>query len=274
MLPDKVLENSRRAVLIAIDEHHGGQRAEIENINRHHAARGLGHSGARIGAIERSLIAEATLIAEAIGRSILDVYDAVGCEVDDSHRGDLKDLFDQSFRQIEVSFPATVERQAQLAPLPGIAVHKFSDALRTRLTQLRNKQHLAIDMHIDRRLRKAQATPSVTHNTISVAGPVGILQTGHGAVANISGSLSQSEQSAALDALTQAIAAIVAAPAGRVNTAQLLSAAAEATDTLKGPTPDKSRLREIFDVLSSGVQAIGSAPGAYAALQAVQTWLA
>jgi hypothetical protein len=274
MLPPKVLENVQRAVTIAIDEQHGSQRETIENINRDYSRRGLGNSGMRIGAIQKALTEEAARIADAVGRAILDVYDAVGCEADDSHRVDLKNLFDESFRRIEVSFPATVESQARLGPIPGIALGKFSEPLRAKLPQLRNKQHLAIDMHIDRRLRKAQVTPSVTHNTISVAGPVGILQTGHGAVANISGSLSQSEQSAALEALTQAIAAIVAAPAGRVDTAQLLSAAAEASDTIKGPTPDKSRLREIFDVLSSGVQAIGSAPGAYAALQAVQTWLA
>ena len=112
----------------------------------------------------------------------------------------------------------------------------------------------------------------MTHN-ISVRGSVGILQTGHGAVASISGGLSHAEQSAALEALTQAIAAIIAAPTGRVSTSDLLSVAAEATDTVKSQSPDKSKLRQAFDVLSSGVQAIGAAPQAYSAMQAVLAML-
>ncbi len=96
------------------------------------------------------------------------------------------------------------------------------------------------------------------------------MQTGDGAVASISGGLTPAERSEALAALTQAIAAIIAAPAGRVNTAHLLSIAAEATDAVKSQiTTDKSRLRQAFDVLSSGVQAIGTAPQAYNAIQAV-----
>ena len=134
------------------------------------------------------------------------------------------------------------------------------------------KQHLAIDMYVDSRLHQTSPLPSVTHN-ISVRGSVGILQTGHGAVASISGGLSHAEQSAALEALTQAIAAIIAAPPGRVSTSDLLSVAAEATDTVKSQSPDKSKLRQAFDVLSSGVQAIGAAPQAYSAMQAVLAML-
>ncbi len=149
MLPPKVRENSQRATSLAMDERFGGLHETIEGINRDYSARGLGQSGVRIGAIEKAISAEAVIMADAIWRSIREVYESVGGVADESHRAELKCLFDESFRHPETALPQTLESQGRLTPVPGnLAVHRFSDAMRPTFSHLRNKQHLAIDMYV------------------------------------------------------------------------------------------------------------------------------
>jgi hypothetical protein len=77
MLPTKVRDNSQRATTLAIDERFGGLHEKIERINVDCAVRGLGQSGARIREIEKALVAEADIMADATWRSIREVYESI-----------------------------------------------------------------------------------------------------------------------------------------------------------------------------------------------------
>ena len=161
MLPPRVRENSQRATSLVMDERFGGLRESIEEINRDYSARGLGQSGVRIGAIEKALSVEAVIMADAIWRSIREVYESVGGAADESHRADLKSLFDESFRHPETALPQTLESQARLTPLPGnLAAHGFSDAMRQKFSHLRNKA-TSRDRHVCRQSTAPDVTASV-----------------------------------------------------------------------------------------------------------------
>ena len=218
MLPLKVRANSLRAITLIWDERFESLRQTLTAVNIDCIARGLAYSASRIDAITKELTAEAAGMADAICHAICDVYEAVGCVVEDSHRDELKSMFDEAFRHPETQLSEIFDIVARTVPLPGnlptyLATHRFGADLRPTFSHLRNKQRLAIDMYIDRRLHRSVPPSGAVTNTISIGGSVGIFQTGQGAVANIEGGLNQNEQSAALAALTQAITAIIQAPA-------------------------------------------------------------
>ena len=103
-------------------------------------------------------------------------------------------------------------------------------------------------------------------NTFNIHAPVGAIQTGPGAVANVHGAFEPGAQTALLQVLNTAIGAITTAPAGTLATSELLVVAAEASEIIGSPNPDRSKLRQTWDILSSAVQGIASAPQAYQAM--------
>ncbi len=94
MLPPKVRQNSQRAITLAMAEWSGTLTVKLEGINRDFSSRGLGISGARIGAIQEALSVEAANAAEAIWRWIRDVYESTGCVAEEAQSAELKGLFE------------------------------------------------------------------------------------------------------------------------------------------------------------------------------------
>ncbi len=98
-------------------------------------------------------------------------------------------------------------------------------------------------------------------------GAVGAVQTGPGAVANVVQNLGAEEKHAILQALAQVRAAVIATQELAAQRQELIEIADECSATVQSENPNNSKLRAMFDVLSSSIQTMASAQPAYQALK-------
>ena len=98
-------------------------------------------------------------------------------------------------------------------------------------------------------------------------GTVGVVQTGPGAIANIVQNLGAEEKHAILEALAQVRAAVEATQELAAQRQELVEIAEECTAIVQSQNPNNSKLRAMFDMLSSSIQTIASAQPAYQTLK-------
>ena len=146
--------------------------------------------------------------------------------------------------------------------------------LRDRLTldeacdDSRRKHDVEIDLYVDSLKISAEEQPSAMAHSYHFYGTVGTVQTGAGATANVVQNLAAEDKQALLRALDQIKDAISSSQALLAQREELIEIAEECITLMQAPQPNDSKLRAMFDVLATSVQAVASAQPAYQALKA------
>jgi hypothetical protein len=269
MLPPKVREYAERAVAALSNESNGALDHELARIDGECNVKGAFHSGGRIRLLLQATYTATAKLGGNIWTCVREAYEASIGLPDESHRLDLKQLCEEFFTQSDSALSKIVTAHVNLARTNGSIDALLVGDLAKSASHVLGKLHLAIDLYMESRLQRGAHPTTTSGNTTIVHGSVGVLQTGAGAVANVAGGIHQDQRIAMLDALSEAAGVIIRAPAGSVDFSEMMRIVAESADSLNSPAPDKPRLRAAFDVLASTVQAIGSAPAVYAALQSM-----
>lgn len=132
-----------------------------------------------------------------------------------------------------------------------------------------SKHNIEIDLYADdiRELPTESASTSLKH-TYNFYGAVGAVQTGAGAQASIVQNLGADEKRAILLALLEVRKAVEAANELGAQQGELIEITDECAALTKADSPNNSKLRAMFDVLASSIQAVASARPAYEAMKA------
>lgn len=264
MLPPQFHEHTRRLVQVNLDAQPSFWDG-MAQLDRDEAARGFSLPGPRRGPALELLKRKADTSAEIVWNAIREVHQAMGQPVGDSLQADLINAFDTNFAHVENVLVDTlhhvVDRMSQHP-------ERESQQLEAALRQAKTRRHVAIDLYVESLMSRAPvASDAAPVTTFNIHAPVGAIQTGNNSVANIhQGAFGEADLATLISALHQATMTIISAPRDALDTGHLLGIAAEATEIIKAPNPDRSRLRQVFEVLSSGIQGIASAPQAYQAL--------
>lgn len=192
-------------------------------------------------------------------RSIVRVHQTLGIAAAVGLATDLKQLFSE--------FLGTTRTE-----LDALLTDKLTEPnLRDRLTldeaceDSRRKHSVEIDLYVDSLKLSAEAQPSAMAYSYHFYGTV---QTGPGATANVVQNLAAEDKQALLGALDQIKDAISSSQALLAQQQELIEIAEECATLIQAPQPNNSKLRAMFDVLATSVQAVTSAQPAYQALKA------
>lgn len=269
MLPDYVATHSKAASQLAVEDLIEELALRFGAINGKAAAAGSFRSGGRI-VISRNAAEEQSLkIAEAIWQTVRDAYDAAVANSSVEHKVELKGIFSALFDPIEPVLIAKFNAQANLGGAAfGERVHDYVNELAPLIARSRKKVELAIELHVEKRMG-TQNGKGDNRSHLTINGPVGLVQTGDGAVANVAGGIHQINQQEVADALLAVVEAILRSPTVPAQSTTMLAAVAEANALVKSAAPDKGRLKAALEVLTNGLQGTAAAQPAYEAVQNV-----
>jgi len=262
MLSDELINKARRLVEVGFTERRRQLPLELAAIDSQAEAAGAYHSGIRLLQIHRVLARELDVRAILAWQRIVRVHQTLGIPAAEELATDLKQLFSEFLGSIRTE-------------LDALRTDKLTEPnLRDRLTldeaceDSRRKHDVEIDLYVDSLKISAGAQPSAMAHSYHFYGTVGTVQTGPGATANVVQNLAAEDKQALLGALDQIKDAISSSQALLAQQQELIEIAEECTTLIQATQPNNSKLRAMFDVLATSVQALASAQPAYQALKA------
>jgi len=222
------------------------------------AMSGSFHSGGRLWDNQQAIAQDLRTRGVIIWAALVRAHRALGAPNDGALRQDLKEAFGLAF---DLEADALTNMLNEILAKSAI---KAGLSLADVAAETRHKHELEVDLYVDSLAPAAAPAHLPVYNFY---GAVGAVQTGAASVAHVVQNLNAGDKASLVAALDEVKTAFATAPAPPPNRDELIEIADECVAEVQSASPNNSRLRGMFDVLSSSVQAIASAPGAYQALK-------
>lgn len=264
-LSAKFVDRVDRLLAVQLQERRGTLTAEIEASKSLHNSRGMLMSGAYIKAIQDLCIRELEIRGRHSWQALVRVIGLLEPKAHPHSGPALKDYLNatlkSTYNELEVVFKQSLFGNEDVSTEP----------LQTALMHVTRKHEVEIDLFLDAEETNAESSPPGARMTANYNfyGNVGSVQSGDGAVANVVQNLAPGDREALERALRLAREAIESAPgiASQKRT-ELVAVIDEAAESIRSEAPNNTKLESLFSVISSTVQSLASAPGAYVALKA------
>ena len=238
---------------------------EVMRVNDEANKHGMFHSSRRLLQIHAVYAQEVAIRVQLVWQSIVRVHRTLGSQVTDSFRSDLKDAIKDYATSIHRELSGLLEETYRASSL------QMGKATLDGARDLAIAKHLAeVDIYVDS-LLTAQNSNGATSlsGTYNFYGPVGAVQTGAGAVANVVQSLSNEDRASLSAALAQVKAALDASSSiPEVQRAELTGIVIECGREVEAGNPNSTKLMALLMVLGTTIQTIANARPAYEALKA------
>lgn len=264
MLSDTFRERAARLIDVGFTERRRQLPLSLVKIDREAAAAGGGsHSSARYLQIHRLVAQELHTRAIIVWRALVRVHRTLANTFTETLADDFKSEFASYLGEVQAELAKTLAEKIK------------DDKLLQRLTldeaasDSLSKHNIEIDLYADdlRNLSAESAGTSMKH-TYNFYGAVGAVQTGAGAQASVVQNLGADERQTILLALVEVRKAIEAAHELGAQQGELIEIADECAALTQADSANNSKLRAMFDVLASSIQAVASARPAYEAMKA------
>ena len=265
MLDSILLDRLKSLTDVALTERRSQVPMEIMHVNDEANKRGMFHSSMRLLQIHAVYAREVAIRAQLVWQSLVRVHRTLGSQMTDSVRSDLKDAIKDYATSIHSELSGLLEETYRGSSIQMGKV-TLDDA-----RDLAIAKHLAeVDVYVDSLLtaRNSSGATSLS-GTYNFYGPVGAVQTGASAVANVVQTLSNEDRASLRTALAQVNAALDASSSiPEVKRAELTSIAIECRHEVDASNPNSMKLMALLVVLGTTIQTIASARPAYEALKA------
>lgn len=199
MLDSTLLDRLNGLIDVAVAERRNQVPIEVMHVNAEANKHGMFHSSRRFLEIHAIYAREVAIRVQLVWQSIVRVHRTLGSQVTDSFRSDLKDGLRNYATSIHLELSGLLEETYR-----GSSIQMGKTTL-DDARDLAIAKHLAeVDIYIDS-LLTAQNSSGATSlpGRYNFYGPVGAVQTGAGAVANVVQTLSNADRASLRDALIQ-----------------------------------------------------------------------
>lgn len=264
MLEPILLDRLKRLTDVAFAERQNQVPLEIMAVNAEANKRGMFHSSHRLLQIHSIYAQELGIRVQIVWQSLVRVHRTLGSSVTDSLRSDLKHVIRDYATSIYRELTGLLEG-AYSGTSITMGKANLDDA-----RDLAVDKHLAeVDVYVDS-LTTAQSFSGATPvaGTYNFYGPVGAVQTGSGATANIVQTLNSEDRASLLTALAQVRTALeTSSIVTEVQRTELSGIAGECERELLAANPNSTKLMALLVVLGMTIQTIANARPAYEALR-------
>lgn len=265
MLDSTLLDRLKGPIDVAFAERRNQVPMEVMHVNAEANKHGMFHSSRRLLEIHAIYAREVAIRVQLVWQSIVRVHRTLGSQVTDSFRSDLKDELRNYATSIHRELSGLLEETYR-----GSSIQMGKTTL-DDARDLAIAKHLAeVDIYVDS-LLTAQNSSGATSlpGTYNFYGPVGAVQTGVGAVANVVQTLSNADRASLRDALNQVKVALDASCSiPEVQRTELTGIAVECKREVEASNPNSTKLMALLVVLGTTIQTIANARPAYEALKA------
>ena len=266
MLDNKVSDLVDRMTRVQFNERQGQLQHDIALAQSQMAARGLGRSGAIVQRVYELCSRDVEIRTLLIWQTLVRVLSQVGVRYSDDLATDLK----QEIRKYLSSILDYANDCLQKI------VQQIGIGIATSLSDVREQAFMKVDAEIDlfvlSLLRQTEAREGKTESSgqiFNFYSPIGAIQTGPSATANVVMNLSHLDREAlreALERVKEGLSIVEDLPGHPKE--EVLDLVEEAKTEVGKPRPNGMRLGSVLMAVGTAIQTVGSLQPAYQALKA------
>ena len=266
MLDNKVSDLVDRMTRVQFNERQGQLQHDIALAQSQMAARGLGRSGAIVQRVYELCSRDVEIRTLLIWQTLVRVLSQVGVRYSDDLATDLK----QEIRKYLSSILDYANDCLQKI------VQQIGIGMATSLSDVREQAFMKVDAEIDlfvlSLLRQTEAREGKTESSgqiFNFYSPIGAIQTGPSATANVVMNLSHLDREAlreALERVKEGLSIVEDLPGHPKE--EVLDLVEEAKTEVGKPRPNGMRLGSVLMAVGTAIQTVGSLQPAYQALKA------
>ena len=266
MLDPKITQLTDRMTRVQFEERQEQLRRDIELAQNEMSAHGLGRSGALVQRVHELCAHDIEIRALIVWQNLARVLSNVGISPSETLADDLKKHVSRYLDSI-YSYP--YECLQRIVRLIGIgAASSLTDARDRAVT----KVNAEIDLFVLSLLRRAEAKeqqPGSPQPIFNIYSPLGSIQTGPSATANVVMNLSSQDREVLIEALElvkRGLSVVKDLPGHPKE--EVLDLVEEAKTEVSKPKPNGMRLGSVLMAVATAIQTVGSLQPAYQALKA------
>jgi len=267
MLDNKVSDLVDRMTRVQFNERQGQLQHDIALAQSQMAARGLGRSGAIVQRVYELCSRDVEIRTLLIWQTLVRVLSQVGVRYSDDLAADLKQEIRKYLSSILEHPNDCLQKIVQQIGI-GMATPLLSDARE----QAFMKVDAEIDLFVLSLLRQTEARERKTESSgqiFNFYSPIGAIQTGPSATANVVMNLSHLDREAlreALERVKEGLSIVEDLPGHPKE--EVLDLVEEAKTEVGKPRPNGMRLGSVLMAVGTAIQTVGSLQPAYQALKA------
>lgn len=268
MLDNRVIDLANRQIQLACEDQQQELANEIKSIQMDTARRGMMVSGSYIAAVQDACVRATTERGKFVWDILFRCITTVGVSYDENIEQQLKSAVDKHFPEHMSSIKHHVQEAARIGRMPDIVSKMPDDIGRARSAALR-KIHSEIELF----LMKLKTTPAeipYTPSQINIHhSTIGALQTGTGAIANISQQIDTQaiqEISNALTLIAKELASIDALPQNEKS--EIVELVDDGITELRKEKPNLSKIKSYISAIGNAVSFTANLKPAYETLKA------
>lgn len=272
MLDPKFTELAGKLIQVEFQERRQQLSREIELVHNEMAERGIGRSGIAVARIRELCAREVGIRARIVWQMLLKVISSMGVEPSETLAQDLKAEVERYLPPDLPELTQIVKRQAD-----RVRIEQTPSALKEARTHALNKVGVEIDLFVHSLMSRAQAREGQAASpppVIHIHSPVGVIQTGPGATANVLQDLGTDGREALLQALHQIseyLASVRELPGSSKE--EVLELVEEGVTEIQKEKPNGMRLRSILTTVAPAIQTVATLHSTYQALKAAASLL-
>ncbi len=267
MLDPKFTELADRLIQVEFQERRQHLSREIEYVYNEMADRGIGRSGIAVARIRELCVREVGIRASIVWQMLVKVISSTGVGPSETLAQDLK-------AEIERYLPPDLPELTQIVRQHAdrVRIEQTPSTLNEVRTHALNKVGVEIDLFVHSLMSQAQARegqPASPPPVIHIHSPVGVIQTGPGATANVLqdlGTEGREELLRVLRQLSESLAALQELPGSPKE--EIIELVHDGITEIQKPTPNGMRLRSILTTVGPAIQTVGALHSVYQALKA------
>lgn len=245
MLDSTLLDRLKCLTDVAFTERRNQVPMEVMQINGEANKRGVFHSSMRLQQIHAVYAREVAIRAQLVWQSIVRVHQTLGSQVTDSFRSDLKDAIKDYATSIHRELSGLLEETYR-----GSSIQMGKATLDDARDLAIAKHLVEVDIYVDSLLTTQNSSGATSlSGTYNFYAPVGAVQTGTGAVANVVQTLCNEDRASLRAALAQVKVALDASSSiPEVQRAELVGIAAECGREVDAGNPNSTKLMALLTV--------------------------
>ncbi|MCZ6480130.1 MAG: hypothetical protein O6929_06980 [candidate division NC10 bacterium] len=268
MLDPKVIDLAGKLIQVEFQERRQQLSREIEFVHNEMAERGFGRSGVALARIRELCSREVEILARIVWQMLLRVISSIGLEPSETLAQELKAEVERYLPSDLPELTQIVKKQAYL-----VRIEQTPSTLNEARTHALNRVGVEIDLFVHSLISRAQAKEGEAvfpAPVIHIHSPVGVIQTGPGATANVLQDLGiegRDELLRVLRLISERLAALPELPGSSKE--EVLELVKEGLTEIQKAKPNAIRLRSILTAVGPAIQNVGTLYSAYQALKAV-----
>jgi len=265
MLDPTITELARTMIQVQFEERRRQLEREVELVHNEMAARRIGRSGIALSRIHDLCAREVEIRAHIVWQVLARVLSTIGFGPSETVAQDLKAEVEAYLPPDLPELNQIIARNANL--IRAGQVPPLTDARNHALRKIGAEIDLFV-LSLERHVASSEAQTAAPQATYQFYSPIGVLQTGAGATAQVVQILSTQDREAllrTLDDLRQGLEHLAEVPGHSRD--EVLELVGDARSEAEKPEPNVLRLRTILLGLATTIQTIGSLQPAYQAIK-------